>query len=207
VGEDVDLVWRLADAGWGVRYEPAVTVFHREPRSWAALWARRYRYGTSAGPLARRHRGRLAPVELRAWPTTTFLAMMAGRYGWAAAMTTAGTALLARQLRGHTIPLATTVRWSTATVGWTMVGIGRAATVLAAPVLIGALVHRGRVRLAAGLLLVTPPLVEWVRRRPDIDPARWLLASVVDDAAYGAGVWVGCFRSRSLGPLLPGIRW
>ena len=31
VGEDVDLVWRLVDAGWSVRYQPSVTVFHREP--------------------------------------------------------------------------------------------------------------------------------------------------------------------------------
>ena len=97
-------MWRLVDAGWRVRYQPSVTVFHREPRSWAALWARRFRYGTSAGPLARRHRGRLAPVELRPWPTAASLAMMAGRYRSAAALTTASAALLARRLRGHAIP-------------------------------------------------------------------------------------------------------
>ena len=28
VGEDVDLVWRLSDAGWTVRYEPSVVVEH-----------------------------------------------------------------------------------------------------------------------------------------------------------------------------------
>ncbi len=50
VGEDVDLVWRLADAGWRVRYEPSVTVCHTEPERWRGLLARRFRYGTSAGP-------------------------------------------------------------------------------------------------------------------------------------------------------------
>ena len=30
-GEDVDLVWRLGDAGWEVRYEPSSTVTH-DPR-------------------------------------------------------------------------------------------------------------------------------------------------------------------------------
>ncbi len=207
VGEDVDLVWRLADAGWGVRYQPSVTVFHREPRSWTALWGRRFHYGTSAGPLARRHRGRLAPVELRPWPTTAALAIVDGRYRWAAAVTTASAALLSLRLRDHAIPLATTVRWTMATVGWTMVGLGRAATILAAPVLIAALLHKGRGRLGAGLLLVTPPVVEWVRRRPAVDPVRWLLASIADDVAYGAGVWAGCVSSRSVGPLLPGIRF
>jgi hypothetical protein len=121
-------------------------------------------------------------------------------------MTAGGGALLARRLRGHAIPPATTARWSLATVGWTMVGIGRAATIVAAPLLIGALLHKGRGRRGAGLLLVTPPLVEWVRRRPAIDPIRWLLASIADDAAYGAGVWAGCVRSRSIGPLVPDIR-
>ncbi len=48
VGEDVDLVWRMLEAGWRVRYHPSVTVWHREPSSWGELLARRFRYGTSA---------------------------------------------------------------------------------------------------------------------------------------------------------------
>ena len=104
VGEDVDLVWRLVDAGWSVRYQPSVTVSHREPRTWGALWARRFSYGTSAGPLARRHRGRLAPVELRPWPAAAALAMVSGRYLSAAVMTAGGGALLALRLRGHAHP-------------------------------------------------------------------------------------------------------
>ncbi|MGH9046852.1 MAG: mycofactocin biosynthesis glycosyltransferase MftF, partial [Acidimicrobiales bacterium] len=51
-GEDADLVWRVARAGWDVRYEPAVEVTHTtdlRPVEWAL---RRARYGSSAGPLA-----------------------------------------------------------------------------------------------------------------------------------------------------------
>src|SRR5262249_28406861 len=36
-GEDVDLVWRLHDAGWRIRHDPAVRVSHHEPHGWAAL--------------------------------------------------------------------------------------------------------------------------------------------------------------------------
>ncbi len=79
VGEDVDLVWRLHDEGWRVRYEPSVTVFHHEPSSWPQLLGRRFRYGTSAGPLAKRHPGRLVPVELRPWPTAAAVAWLTGR--------------------------------------------------------------------------------------------------------------------------------
>lgn len=64
-GEDVDLVWRIIDAGHTVRYHPAATVWHR-PRPTVHSWARqRYNYGTSAAPLARRHPRRLAPLRIR----------------------------------------------------------------------------------------------------------------------------------------------
>jgi mycofactocin system glycosyltransferase len=206
VGEDVDLVWRLVDAGWRVRYEPTVTVRHREPASWRQLWSRRFLYGTSAGPLARRHPGRLAPVELRPWPTVAAVAVLTGRYRWAAAVALVATVHTAVRVRGHGIPLRTVAGWNGAGIGWTIVGLGRAATVLAAPLLIGAACARGRVRRAAALLLLAPPAAEWVRRRPAIDPLRWTVASVADDASYGAGVWVGCLRARTFGPLLARFR-
>ncbi len=61
VGEDVDLVWRLLGAGWGVRYEPAATVRHQH-RTHLGEWLRRKAfYGTSAAALAARHRGRGQP--------------------------------------------------------------------------------------------------------------------------------------------------
>jgi mycofactocin glycosyltransferase len=64
-GEDVDLCWRLHDAGWAVRYDPRVAVRHLEPDAWTEELARRFRYGTSAGPLARRHPGALRGPSLR----------------------------------------------------------------------------------------------------------------------------------------------
>ncbi|HEX3947737.1 MAG TPA: mycofactocin biosynthesis glycosyltransferase MftF, partial [Acidimicrobiales bacterium] len=56
-GEDVDLIWRLVEAGWRVRYEPAVEVPHEEPPSGWRLLRRRFEYGTSAGPLSVLHPG------------------------------------------------------------------------------------------------------------------------------------------------------
>jgi hypothetical protein len=205
VGEDVDLVWRLLEGGWRVRYEPSVTVFHREPSSWKALLGRRFRYGTSAAPLAIRHPGRLTPVELRPWPTAAAAVLLTGRPRLAAAVVAAAAAVLAREVRGHGIPLRLPVRWSAESAGWTMVGASRAATTLAFPALaIGLL--RGRWRVAVAALVLAPPLVDWWQRRPDLDPVRWSMASIVDSVAYGAGVWSGCLRSRSFGPLIPTLR-
>ena len=66
-GEDVDAVWRLVEAGWRCRYEPAVVVHHRPRGSWRGLVAQRIGYGSSAAPLAKRHRGALAPVRMSGW--------------------------------------------------------------------------------------------------------------------------------------------
>ena len=205
VGEDVDLVWRLVGAGWRIRYDPSVEVSHREPDRWPDLLARRLRYGTSAAPLAVRHPGRLAPVELHPRATVAAVALLAGRPVAAAVAVASSAAPLARTVRPSGIPAVQAWRWSAAGAAWTVMGLGRAATMLAAPGLVGLAATGRRGRRAAAALVLVPPIVDWVRNRPDLDLARWVAASVADDMAYGAGVWIGCLRARSGSALLPAI--
>ena len=78
-GEDVDLVWRLVANGWTVRYEPAGVVEHPH-RSGARAWlAQRVAYGSSAGPLAVRHPGRLRHVVVPLSALTPWALALAGR--------------------------------------------------------------------------------------------------------------------------------
>ena len=206
IGEDVDLVWRMCDTGWRVRFEPSVTVFHDEPTTWRTWMGRRFRYGTSAGPLARRHPGRLAPVELHAWPTAVVAAGLARRPAVAGALLLASTTSTFHAVRDQGIPFGVALRWTASGAGWTLVGLGRALTTLAVPALLLAAWPRRRSVLPAAVLLLAPPLVEWWRRRPAMDPLRWSLACIADDVSYGAGVWAGCVRSRCAGPLRPSFR-
>ncbi|MFB9837520.1 mycofactocin biosynthesis glycosyltransferase MftF, partial [Actinoallomurus acaciae] len=84
LGEDVDFVWRLADRGWHVRYQPEARVAHT-PRLAAPAWARRrHEYGTSAAALAERHPGRLAPAHPSAWNLATLALLTYGhpRAAW-----------------------------------------------------------------------------------------------------------------------------
>jgi mycofactocin system glycosyltransferase len=207
VGEDVDLVWRLVAAGWDVRYVPSVTVHHREPSSPWALLRRRVRYGTSAAPLARRHRGHLPLTEVAPLPAATVVATLAGRPGLAAA---AQVVSLARALgRARTLGLGPELaaRWSLATTAWTAVGLSRAATVGAGPLVLAAATLGRRSRRAAAIaLLALPPLVEWWQGRPALGPLRWTVLAVADDLAYGIGVWCGCLRWRTVAPLVPAVR-
>jgi mycofactocin system glycosyltransferase len=203
VGEDVDLLWRLSDAGWQIRYLPEVIVAHAEPSSWRQTLARRFRYGTSAGPLAVRHPGRLAPVELAPLPTIAAVGILASQPLIAGLATAMSAVRLVRAVQPSGIPARTAVAWSGRSVGWTVVGLGRASTLVAAPALLGIAASGRRGRRAAVALALVPALVEWVSRRPDLDPVRWAAACLADDAAYGAGVWWGSLGQRTLGPVLP----
>jgi mycofactocin system glycosyltransferase len=55
VGEDVDLTWRLRDAGWTIAYLPAGSIQHEHRSSLRSFMSRRFDYGTSEGMLQKLH--------------------------------------------------------------------------------------------------------------------------------------------------------
>jgi len=214
-GEDVDLVWRLAGAGWRVRYDPAASVSHAEPTTWARLLARRFRYGCSAAPLAHRHPGQVPPLILQAWPAAAVAALLARRPVAALAAYGAGTGQLVRLLRGWDVPPKGVLRPMADSVLQTWLGAGRWTIQYALPVAAARLARPGgrtartRLgrRLAVASLLVAPPIAEWRRIRPSMHAAAFSLGYLADEAAYGAGVYRGAATERLLSPLLPVVAW
>ena len=89
VAEDVDLVWRLAAAGWRLRYEPAARVAHEHRASVRAWLARRAFYGTGAAPLARQPPRRVPPVALAPW-TAAAMTLLGVQRRWSVAAAGAG---------------------------------------------------------------------------------------------------------------------
>lgn len=63
-GEDVDLCWRLNEAGARLRYEPIATVAHDHRTELRKWFVRKSFYGGSAAPLAIRHPGKTAPLVI-----------------------------------------------------------------------------------------------------------------------------------------------
>jgi len=176
IGEDVDLVWRLHERGWRIRYDPTVQIGHHEPVTWPGLLARRLRYGTSAAPLALRHPGNLAHLVLRPWPALTVVALLAGRPLLSAATLALSARSANRSLRAKGIP-TDRVPGAVAATAQTWLGIGRYATQFAAPLLLAAMLPGGRNRwarrAAAGSLLLAAPLADWARRHGELDPTRY----------------------------------
>jgi mycofactocin glycosyltransferase len=214
-GEDVDLIWRMIAAGWRVRYDPSAEVFHTEPGRWSAVLARRFRYGNSAAPLARRHPGQVPPLILQAWPAAAVAALLAGRPVTALAAYAAGTGQLVELLREWGVPAKGVLGPMAGSVRQTWLDTGRWSVQYALPVVAAGLARPGgrrrrtRIcrRLALASLALGPPLAEWLRSRPRLDPARFTLGYLADEAAYGAGVYRGALAGRTAAPLLPRIAW
>ena len=198
VGEDVDFVWRLVAAGWTVRSEPRADVRHPMRPTAAAGLAQRYRYGTSAAPLARRHGAAVAPAVVSPWTAAAWALVAAGQPLPAAAAAGYSVATLARTLApGEAVRLAG--------LGHLRGGVALARALRRAwppaALLVAAASRRSRPALLAAA--VAPGLLDWAQRRPRLDPVRFAALHLADDLAYAAGLWAGCRRERSFRALRP----
>lgn len=205
VGEDVDLVWRMGDAGWTVRYEPAALVAHEHPRSAERMLARHLVYGTSAAPLARRHPGKLTPLRISAGSLLVW-ALVAGRRPAAAMMVATGTTmLLPRKLRILRHPWRESLRIA----GRSHLAAGAAITDAVMrtwlPLALLGAFRWAPTRRALVASVGASVLLDWHRRGPDLDPLRYGILRIADDGAYCLGVWMGCLRERTILPLLPDL--
>ena len=145
-----------------------------------------------------------------------WLAAAAGHPGAGAVVTSTGTALLARRLArvtGEAWPRpAGSAAWRmavTQAAGGTLAAarpLGSAICRTWWPVAVPAAIAVRRLRLPLAVLVLAPPLLDWLDRRPPLDPARYAAARLLDDAGYSLGVWQGCAERRTVRPLLPVLR-
>jgi mycofactocin glycosyltransferase len=208
VAEDVDLVLRLHEAGWRLRYEPASRVAHDHRTSLPAWWLRKAYYGTGAAPLSLRHPGSVPPMVLNTWSAAVSVLLLRGR-PWSVLAALAVAAGAAEQL-ARKLPVREPRR-----VAARLIGLGAVGTVQQTadavtrhywPLsLVAALLSR-RARRTVAVIAVAEGVLDWWRKRHD--PARpglpgYLLARRLDDLAYGGGLWWGALRHRTSGPLRP----
>ncbi|HEV8626496.1 MAG TPA: mycofactocin biosynthesis glycosyltransferase MftF [Acidimicrobiia bacterium] len=201
VGEDVDFVWRLVAAGWSVRYEPRAVVRHPRRSSWSAWLQQRYRYGTSAAPLARRHGWAVAPAVMSPWTAGAWALVAAGQPLLGAVTAGSSVAALSRQ-----VPQEEALRLAGHGHLRGGLALARALRRAWAPAAVLLVVTGRRNRAAVAAVVAVPGLVDWLRRRPRLDPARFAALRLADDLAYAGGVWAGCARERSARALLPDLR-
>jgi mycofactocin system glycosyltransferase len=209
LAEDVDLVWRLHDAGWQVRYDPTMVVAHDDRVQLAAWYRRRVAYNESVSPLLVRHPERvpvlfLSPRAALAW---------GGAFaGWPAGLLAVAAARAARARRalGPRVPRAgaraarigaeITVREGR-DLARAVAGPWAPFALMAARLVRGR--HRRRLLARLGTLLAAMALGDWLTDRPGLDPVRYGALRLADESTRGLGIWIGCLRARDLRALLP----
>ena len=216
VGEDVDLVWRIAAHG-AVRYFPDVHVGHRPRGTLLAALNRRRLYGTSAADLAGRHPGALRHVDVSIWSLVpwSLAVLVHPAVGLVVGGLTAAAAPWGmRELRpAHARRLAAQghLRAGGALGRWLLRPMLPA--ILAIAVVSPRIGRRLVLAAVAGLVHQAVVDVRTGERGPGSGAGRRLragaesfVAHALDDAAYGMGVWQGVLRTRRPEPVLPRVR-
>lgn len=202
VGEDVDLVWRTVAAGGVVRYDPDEVAAHDVRPGMGGWLGRKFVYGTGGAPLAARHGDRIAPAVL-SLPMAAAAAAALARRRWSAPVVAAGltAGLMSVERR---LPVETGRHRLAA--GLVARGFGWAVRQESALLLrhwwpLTALALPSRtVRRTVATALVVDAVVARVEHP---GAPYGLVARRLDDLAYGAGLWAGALRARSVRALLP----
>jgi mycofactocin system glycosyltransferase len=205
-GEDVDLVWCLQADGHRIRYAAEVTALHDARGTVRAWLGRKAFYGTSAASLAGRHNGRVAPAVLTPSVVATALGLLAQRR-WSFAVAAMSAGGFARESALDLEGLGPRGRARVVTA----VGVAMTRQVSGLllrhwwPASAALALVSSRARRALVVAAVVDGVVAHRSAGTDLDLVRFGLARRADDLAYGAGVWWGAARARSVACLLP--RW
>ena len=200
-GEDVDLVWRLHDRGWLVRYDADVNVAHRARGTWRQWWTQRVGYGSSSAELAARHGARLAPLRVDVWTLATWASVLAGRPLFAARIIRAAHTRMRDRVPEADKPNG--VATAVVTRGMLRAGspLARAVVRTFGGVVMLAALHP-RLRRRALILFAVGTVARGRSSRLRLDEVP---IAIADDFAYSTGVLQGAWRARSLEALRPRI--
>ncbi len=206
VGEDVDLTWRLRDGGWKIVYLPAGTVCHaHRSRLWPFM-KRRFDYGTSEGLLQQLHpvRGKKMPVPPM---LAAILLLLVGALAFgsplplpvAAGLLLTDAGLATTRMRRQKLPIS---------FFKVLLARGRAVGSLGyylgyhllryylVPLLLAVLIHPPLGLLALAIVLGVGA-VDYRVRKPKLSPPRFFAYYLLEQLAYGSGVFWGCARLKN----------
>ena len=204
MGEDVDFLWRLADAGHLCRYEPTLTCVHETRSSVRKLLKQRFSYGTSAASLSATHRSYVSPLRanivlllpsivLLSGYVWIFLPLLPFVYLWYLITLRRSGLSLGQRLRITTQGLVATIRLLASAIArawWPIFFV------------VSVFVFSAGFALFASLLV---PAIYGVLRHQPQRIFRYMGLRILDNLAYGAGVWRGAITARSFRCLIPTI--
>jgi len=205
-GEDVDMVWRLNNAGWRCRYQPQAECSHLPRATLQQFVQQRMSYGESAASLAKRHTGKLAPAKFNMWQASTWLLVLLGMPFIALGVAVASSAATAKKLRRFPQLHDESVRISLHATAKSAQSAAHAISRVWWPIAFVLAIFSQRLRVLFIAAALGPAVYEWWTKRPHLDVVRFALLKMLDNAAYGAGVWKGVIATRNAAPLIPTVK-
>lgn len=218
LGEDADLVWRVARAGSGVRYEPVAKIVHNHRTRLGAFLRRRADYGSSEADLQLRHSEARRTMMVPVLGTTALVVLPILPISWQASL---GLVLLAaltlciecgvKLRRLHGVGVRLSARKVVAAVmrqhGAGLYHLGSNVVRYYSLPLLGASLLWPALLPSVLTLLVIPPVVDHKRLRPKMTVTSFAYLYWSELAAYQIGVWRGCLKWRTIRPLIPKLRF
>jgi hypothetical protein len=164
----------------------------------------RYDYGTSAALLDQRHPRAASPLRANALLLTTATTVLMGYVYFAMILVVPTMVYFMISLRSTSIPIATRTQLAWKGLLSTTRLFARAIMRAWWPLFFIASVVSLRLGVMLTFSAFVPPIVGLLRKKPGY-PIRYLVMRILENLAYGAGVWAGAIRARSLRCLLPVI--
>ena len=206
VGEDVDLTWRLRDKGWSISYLPAGNVLHEHRSSIRSFMSRRFDYGTSEGMLQLLHPRRRKQMVIPPLLAIVLLLCLAAPFAgaWtlllAAGLLVADAGFVKVRFMRRRLPIGLVTL-----LGGRLRALGSLTYYLcyhlvryyAAPLIVIALMVPGFWAWAlpfAALLCAAG--VDHAVRKPPLSFIRFCGIYLLEQVAYGAGVFWGCLNRK-----------
>jgi mycofactocin system glycosyltransferase len=207
VGEDVDLTWRLRDRGWTISYLPVGNVLHEHRSSIRAFMSRRFDYGTSEGMLQLLHPRRKKQMVIPAVLATVLMLVISAPFaGWwplllAAGLLVTDVAIVRVPFIRRRLPISLV-----ALLGGRLRALGSLAYYIsyhliryyATPLVVMALIVPGywALSLSAAILFCAAG-VDYAIKKPPLSFIRFCGIYLLEQIAYGGGVFWGCLSRKS----------
>lgn len=202
LGEDVDLIWRLVEAGHTVRYDPSVVCQHNPRSTFGAFMRQRWGYGRSAASLDKKHKFTASPLRANIVMLIPAVTLFAGYVYLTAVLLPLMVVWFVFTLRRTGLPSST--RAKLALTGWFSTVRLLTSAIMRAWWPIVLLVGQYSLRIGAAFVFSAfiPAMFGLIRQKPR-HTFGYIALRIIDPMAYGAGVWAGVFRERSIRCLVP----
>jgi hypothetical protein len=216
VGEDVDLCWRMQDAGHHVEFRPAGRVYHRHRNRLRHFCARRFDYGTSEPLLQQLHPERSKQMVFPPGASLFWgIAILAITFESFPFLALCGITVLFDALsklfritgKGTTIKFPAVFM---AVVRGYFAFFYHCCAFVSRYYLFWAIAIIPLFPLVSVIMLGMHFLTGWVEyfiKKPHLNPVSFLLYFSLEQLSYQLGVWWGCLKNMSFSSVNPRVAW